>query len=927
MKRLTLLLFCIVLFAIEATAQLTTIKGIVTDTAEKKPLPNSVVALLTSKDSVFVTHTRSTKDGSFELKGIPTGSYFLLITYPTFADYYTNINVKDENPIVLNSIPMTLRSQLLQEVVVRQQLGAVRIKKDTTEYVADSFKVAANANVEELLKRLPGVQVDKDGKIKAQGEEVKKVLVDGEEFFGDDPTMATQNLRADAIDKVQVYDKKSDQAAFTGIDDGQKTKTINLKMKEDKKNGYFGKVSLGGGLKDKYNNQAMVNAFKGKRKFAAFATMANNGRTGLGWGDQSAYGGSDNSNIEFVDGGVSITSYGDDFGGGGSFYGEGLPSSWTAGVHYSNKYDEDKHKLNFSYRFNKLNTNGSGGTTSQYILPDTFYFRNDNGNNFSQKLRNSLNGTYEIQLDSSSSLKVTANGSKGTSQNKAFNYSESLTDKNAFVNRSFRTTSSNGTNEAFNSSILWRKKFKKVGRTVSLSFDQKYSSSSTDGFLNSDNQYYDGAGSLIRKDSIDQQKINNSSQRFVSGKVSYTEPLSKTVFLEFNYSLGNSNSESERITNEKKNGKYDQYIDSLSSDYGFKVLTQSVGGNIRWNKKKFNASMGGNISNSDFRQTDLIQDTVYKYNYLNFFPRANFNYNIKPQTRLGLRYNGSTQQPTIDQIQPLKDNNDPLNVRKGNPNLKQEFRHNFSLSYNDFKILNNRGIWAYIDFTSTQNAISNSDFVDTLGRRVTQPVNVNGNYNYYSYFNYGFKLKKSDFNIGFNAGINGSQYNTVVNNLKNRSTSGSYSLGVNGNYRKEKKMEFNIGIDRGYNTSKASINTNLNNNYWNTSVNASATYYLPKKFEISSNVDANFRQKTPLFQQNRNVTRWNASLSKKFLKDESFVMKFEVNDILDQNIGFSRDISSNNITERTYQTLRRFWLVSFTWNFNKGGKAPRSPFE
>ena len=923
MTKLTVTFLLIVISSIAAFSQSAIIKGIIIDTAEKKPLSNSVMALLRANDSTLVKYTRSTKDGSFALSKVNAGNYLLLITHPTYADFFVSITLKDTSNVDMSVIPMILRSQLLEQVIVVQKMGAIRLKKDTTEYIADSFKVAANANVEDLLKRLPGIQVDKDGKIKAQGEDVQKVLVDGEEFFGDDPTMATQNIRADAVEKVQVYDRKSDQATFTGIDDGQRTKTINLQLKEEKKNGYFGKITLGGGLKDKFNNQAMINAFKKKRKFAAYGIMSNTGRTGLGWGDQNNYGGG-NTNIEFDEGsgGIMIFNNGDDFdGGGGSYYGEGLPTSWSAGTHYSNKFDSGKYTLNLNYQFRKLNTIGAGATTTQYLLTDSSYFRNERGNKFNQRLRNNVSGTYEIQLDSSSSLKFTANGTLNKTISNNYTFNETLSGFKAPVNTSSRNNNSRGESQALNTTLLWRKKFAKKGRTVSLNFDERYSNSEANGFLSSFNQVF-GNGNI--KDTIDQQKINNSNRLSFSGKASYTEPLSKSVTLEVNYGLSNSNSESERITNDGINGKYETYIDSLSSHYGVNVLTNSGGANIRVNRKSINFSMGGTISHAAFLQKDLRQDTSLSYAYLNLFPRANFNWTIKPQTRLSIRYNGSTRQPTIEQLQPLNDNSDPFFERKGNPDLKQEFNHNIGLNFSDFKVLGNRSIYGYLDFTTTTNAISTNDQIVASGKRISQPYNVSGNYSYGSYLGYGFKLKKSDFNIQFNANFSGSQHNSIINNLTIRNKSGDYQLGVSGNYNKDKKVEFRLGIDGGYNTSKSNT---INNNYWSTSINGDITVFLPWKTQIRTNADLKIRQKTPLFTQNRNVYLWNASFSKKIFKGETGLLTFEMKDMLNQNLGFSRDISEGFIQERTYETIRRFWLISFTWNFSKNGKAPANPWD
>ncbi|MBC7851680.1 MAG: TonB-dependent receptor, partial [Chitinophagaceae bacterium] len=657
MIKLTASLLLAMCCSLAALSQNATIKGRITDTAEKKNLTNSVVAVLRAGDSTLVKFARSTKDGSFSLSKLPAGDYLFLVTHPTYADYYSRVKVNDTSVLSLDEVPMILRSQLLEQVVVSQKLGAIRIKKDTTEYIADSFKVAANANVEELLKRLPGIQVDVDGKIKTQGEDVQKVLVDGEEFFGDDPTMATQNIRADAVEKVQVFDKKSDQATFTGIDDGQRTKTINLKLKEDKKNGYFGKVKLGGGLKDKFDNQFMANAFKGKRKFAVYGIMSNTGRTGLGWGERNAYGGGESNMVMDEDmGGIMFFSEGDDFGGGGgSYYGEGLPTSWSAGTHYSNKFDGDRHKINFNYRFNKLNTIGGGSTITEYLLKDSSYYRTENGNQFNQRLRNNLSGSYEVQLDSSSSIKVTANGTLTKNSSFSNNSLQTLTGKSLLVNQLQRNNSSESESQALNTTMLYRKRFKKAGRTISFNFDQRYNNSESTGFLKSFNEEF---GVVPRKDTTDQQKINNSNRLSMNGKVSYTEPLSKAVTLEANYSLGTNDNQSERLSFDESNGKYDVFVDSLSTHFKVNILTNSGGLNLRVNKKLINFSVGGNVSHSAFDQEDLFTDTTRKYEYLNLFPRASFNWSIKPQTRLSIRYNGSTRQPTIDQLQPLKDNSD-----------------------------------------------------------------------------------------------------------------------------------------------------------------------------------------------------------------------------------------------------------------------------
>jgi hypothetical protein len=933
MRKLALTLTLVAGVILSAISQTASIKGTVIDTAEKKSVANSVVALLRKSDSVLVKFTRTDASGNFQLQQLNQGKFFVLVTHPNYADYFTDLEIKESSAIDLSRVPMITKSQLLQEVIVRQQLGAIRQKKDTTEFIADSFKVAANANVEDLLRRLPGFQIDKDGKITAQGETVQKVLVDGEEFFGNDPTVATQNIRADNVEKVQVFDKKSDQAAFTGIDDGQKTKTINLKLKDNKKNGYFGKLSVGGGLKDKFNNQGMINAFKGKRKLAAFGTMANTGQTGLSWQDQDNYGGGNGEMIEMDEGtGFVMFSGGDnEFGGGGGFYGEGLPTGWSAGVHYNNKFNEAKHSLNGSYRFNKLNTIGGGATTTQYILPDTLFYRNQSGNNYQSRLRNLINGTYEMQIDSFSTLKITASGSIGKTEGINTSYSESLTEERVRINESNRNIFSKADNQNLTTTALYRKRFRKAGRTISFNFNQIYTNRDTESYLLSENTFYDLNGQPPVTDSVNQQKMSEQKLLTLAGKLAYTEPITKSFFMELSYSYSKTNSSSKRVTLGNINGKYEDFVDSLSTNYDFDILTNRGGLNFRLNKKKYMFSFGSDVSNSDFKQKDLFQDTSINYSYLNLFPKANFSYIFNPQKRLSFNYNGSTKQPTIDQIQPLRDNYDPLNVSLGNPDLKQEFRHNFGINYNDFKVMNSRSIWMSLSATTVDNAIGIKETFYQGGVRTYQPTNVKGNYTVNGYASYNFKIKKTDFNIGFNFNGNYTENNSVISTqdkngnfvtAKNTTSNASYGGGLNFNYYKDKKFRAYLWSSLRKNQSKSTINENIETEYWSLALGPNAVLTLPGKVEIGTDAQIDLREKTSVFDQNRNVVKWNASLSKKFLKNESMIIRFEIRDILDQNIGFNRNLQSNNITERTYDTLRRFWLLSFTWNFSKNGKAP-----
>ncbi|OYW78634.1 MAG: hypothetical protein B7Z27_07065, partial [Sphingobacteriia bacterium 32-37-4] len=355
MTRLTLILLCLIAGISTSFAQQNgSVKGLVTDTLNKQNLTNAVVSVLRAKDSVLVKFTRTNKEGSFNLPNISAGKYIVMVTYPSYADYIDIISVTEGSVTDLGKVPVITKATLLQEVIVKQTIGSIRMKGDTTEYRADSFKVSANADVQELLRKMPGIQVNSKGEITAQGERVQKVLVDGEEFFSDDPAVVTKNLRADAVEKVQAFDKKSDQAVFTGIDDGQKIKTLNLTLKEDKKKGYFGKAEAGGDF-DKYGyGKLLANSFKGKRKISGYLTTDNTKFESLNWNENQNYGGNSNMTTEMTDdGGIMMWSSGDEFS-----WGTGFPRSVTGGFHFSNKWNKDKHNSNNTYQYNQLDVSG-----------------------------------------------------------------------------------------------------------------------------------------------------------------------------------------------------------------------------------------------------------------------------------------------------------------------------------------------------------------------------------------------------------------------------------------------------------------------------------------------------------------------------------------------------------------------------------------
>ncbi|MFN7822801.1 MAG: outer membrane beta-barrel family protein [Bacteroidota bacterium] len=915
----TLLLSFGIGIAVSANAQQLVIKGAVIDTINHQPLDQAVISLLRSKDSVLVQFVRTNPKGQFQLKGVVPAKYIILISYPNYADYVDQIQVATDQVNDLGNIPLLTKVQLLEEVIVKQKIAAIRMRGDTTEYRADSFRVSANANVQELLRKMPGITVNGKGEITAQGQKVEKVLVDGEEFFSDDPAVVTQNLRADNIDKVQAFDKKSDQAVFTGIDDGQTTKTINLVLKEDKKNGYFGKLETGSDA-DRYRyGKAMVNSFKAKKKVAAYITTDNTRYEALNWDERRNYGDDLNTRTEFSDdGGMMIWSSDDDFSNG-----QGFPNSITGGLHFSNKWNKDKHNSINTYQFNDIRVTGNNTSTIQTLLPDGSFLVNNSDDYFdSRKSRNRLRSTYEWNIDSTSSLKVIATGSViNSNANNIFNGS-SFDNVGNQINKTFRQTISNAQEQNLLTTIFWRKRFKKAGRTISLSSDINGTSRSGDGFLFAENTFF-SSGTV---QDIDQKKTNDELLFGISTKISFTEPLSKKTTLEFNYRFENNRNNAERNTltgGSGGTGVYDQLVNQLSNHFVYNNLLNTGGLNLRFNHKKITILGGAAIGSADFTMKDLRNQNNRAVNFTNFLPSFNFNYQIKKQMRLGFRYNGSTQNPTLQQINPIIDNTDPLNITIGNPLLKQEFNNRFSLSFSDYKVLKSKSIYFSANYSFVNNAITNFNSIDkATGMRFNQAVNVQGNYVFNIWSSYSFELFPS-FNLNLNFRPTVTRFVNFIDGKENVNDSRNLNFGIGSGFWGEKWINYWFDLSASKNYSTSSINPNNTTRYWSYNLSLNVEMKLPKKWYINFEGNADIYQRTPIFANRRNIIILNGSIKKSLDKNENWQIKFRLNDMFNQNLGINRNITSNFISETTQQTIRRFGMLSLTYNFNKNGKETR----
>ncbi|OOQ59043.1 outer membrane beta-barrel family protein [Mucilaginibacter pedocola] len=937
----TLILLCFL--TLTATAQKTyLVKGSVRDSVANAGLHNASVSILNAKDSTLRKFMRATTNGSFNLGNLGKGQFILLVTYPDYADYvekFTLDSVHTERSF--GNINMALKSRLLKEVLIKGSVAAIKIKGDTTEYNAKAFVIQPNSKVEDLLKQLPGIQVDKDGKITAQGQTVQKVLVDGEEFFGDDPTLVTKNIRGDMVDKVQLYDKKSDQATFTGIDDGEKTKTINIKLKEDKKNGYFGKLNAGVGNDGYYEGQSLFNKFKGKQKMSAYFTLSNTGKTGLGWDDNNKLGAG--GGMQFSDdGGAYFDGSGGDNGldsFGGQYYGEGIPVTRSGGLHFDNKWNKDKYALNTNYKIGSITIDGTRNTISQQNLPANAAGNVDiiNSNNSQTSnnymFRQKLDATFTLAIDTTSNIKFSVDGTVKNSTTHSRSNTESRRGDGSLLNMNLRNVDNDVDNEQFNATVFYTKKLKKKGRTLSVNFNTGFNNSDANGYLRSDLEIYNLQGQPTTSQKIDQLKTDDTKTSRVNTVATYTEPLSKYLSAIVSYGLSFNNSNADRRSyDQSAPGVYNILNDSLSNHYIFNQVSNRGGLNFNYKRGKSTLRFGTNVADVTFKQEDLIGGSLRKRSFTNWNPSANYQYKISTYGSFSFNYYGNQTQPTLDQLQPIRVNTDPLNIVLGNPLLKPSFTHRVSAWYNMYKVLSEQSIWFSGNYSFTTNPIVNNVFTDTQqGKSTIQAINLNNErpHNYNINIDMGRKITAIGLNLGARLSTNGQVYYSMVStpsvpSALNRTHTNRYSGQLSLSKYKEKKFQVYINAGPDYTIGQSSLQPEINNNGRGFNADYYISVYLPFKIQISSDGQYEYKAATQSFATDFNQTIINASITKSFFKAENLKLILRGNDLLNQNSGFSRSASSNLITQTQYNTIRRYFLLSVTWDFSgMGGGAPK----
>ena len=909
-----IILFSLILSAHLGFAQKLTIKGQLLDSASS-PLPSATVIILQSKDSSLVNFGTSDSKGFFEIRNVVRGEYFVKVSFLGFAPYMKRI-IPGEGMIEVNlgQIRLLNKSTMLNEVVIREDKPPVVVKRDTIEFNASSFKTKVNATAEDLIKKMPGMEVDNDGTIRAQGEQVQRVMVDGKEFFGQDPKLATRNLPADAVDKVQVYDKKSDQTVFSGIEDGQREKTINLALKEEKRHAAFGNDMAGLGTNNRFQAKASINRFD-KGNQLSFLGMGNNtNEQGFSIGDYANFSGTSGGGGGGGRG-VTVQAGGNNQSGPQINTGRqnGIVTNLAGGINTNQTFNNNKTKINGSYFYNRLDQNLITLLGRVNYLPNGSYNFDQNSRQNTINNNHRVNVTIDHKIDSANSLKFNSNIAYTLSQQDL--HSNGMTwnvGNTALTNENNQSTSAAGNNTNLSSNLLYRHRFHKKGRTVSTNLTFGYTQSLANGSLQSINQFYTGGQGT---QNVQQTNSQSTISPTYGISVSYTEPLGGRKYIEANY---NFTTDINRVNRDVYDVKNEQktFNDSLSNQYTSNYLYSRPGINFRINRDKFNLTVG-----SALQQTRLKGDLLSRHETIDrlfqaVLPVLHFNFDFSNFKRLRFDYTTSMQEPGIQQLQPVLNNTDQLNQTVGNPFLQPAYSHQIRTNFTLFNPSSFMNFFAFLNGNYTANAIVNSQTTTPDFIRITKPVNVKYNMSLSGNFNVGIPVNviHSRFNVGpsysMSSGIN--LTNEVENVIHQQTLGGTLRY----NYSFKEILIVDLSSNLSHQETKYSFNSQQNQTYFNKTYSAEVNVNFLKNYAFNTEMDyfvyasatTDFHQSIPL---------WNTSVSRFVLKNKTGEIKVGVNNLLNRSLSVTQSASTNYLQQQTTNNLGRFFMVSFTYSLNK----------
>jgi hypothetical protein len=892
------------------SAQSIKLSGNIQDTTSGGLMRNSVLMVTKFKDSTLVNFSRTDKNGLFKPIKVPVDTYLVVISNPNFSDKtFFLVPSPGDSAYNFKNIILPPKSVLLNEVEIVAHKDKMYYKGDTLMFTADSFKVKSDATVEDLLKKLPGVKVDASGKITVQGKEVTQVLVDGDEFFGTDPTIATKNLNANSVENVQVYEKKNEDAESKD----ETVKVMNLQLKEEAKKGYFGKVSAGSDAQKFYEGELLLNKFKNSQKFSLFGLGANTPKQGFGGNDAWQYGLNNEGYGNYDPESNSWTSFGNTA--------TGIPQTLKSGFYFNDKIGK-KIKLNTDYTFKQNSLSSGQQTNTQYFLEDTTYRNSEIISNKSFNRAHTFNLRWNQNLDSLTELMVKPKVNYGTANTNNFQEDDFISEDDTLTRETNISTKSS--TETMDANILLKltRNFKKKDRQFSVTYQPSYYDSNTLTDMETDFHYYLGQA----PDSILKQKKTQETFKMENNAtLNYIEPLTKKIKLELGYGFSYNQNNNNKKTLDFNGIAFDAINTTQTNDFRNLRMTNRGGAKLIYEVKKYKLSLGANYRNIYQENFNATTGKKLSLNVNNFLPTANANFRFNQNSNLTIFYNLQSQLPDLKQMQPITDNSDPNNIVIGNPNLKQQYTNNVNINYYTYKPISDRNFYGGANYNNVIGEISNKTYYDSYGRAISSPVNINGNYYGSLYLGGGLPVFNKLFKIDYNFSFNHSNSVGFVNDQKNITQNTGFSPGLT--FEKQfGETEISIGGDYNYNVPKQTISLQSNQPYYTYGLNANFRTKLFKRMNFSG--EANYTNNGNRAKgYNINYVIVNGSVGYSFLKAKNLIVAFDANDILNQNISNQRTVQSNKIVDTKTQIIKRYFLLRVTFKFTSQKAKPEEEEE
>lgn len=929
------ILFILVFLSSIVTAQDFSIKGTVRDSADNAPcIGANIILTRIFPEQSPPKFTTTNNNGYFEFVLVEPGRYLLEATFIGYNKHIDTVRT-GRRDVNLGNILMVRTPVLLEQVEVIGNIIQAEQKEDTIQYLAKGFKVSKDAIAEDLITKIPGVQRE-DGKIKTQGEEVKQILVDGKPFFGEDPDIALKNLPAELIEKIQIYDKMSDQAQFTGFDDGQSSKTINIITRQDRQRGQFGKLYAGYGTDDRYLTGGNVNLFSQERRISLIGLVNNVNQQNFSAQDLLGISGSRGDRQSRPPGMGGRGGFQGRGGGGGESENflvggqDGNTDTYSFGLSYVDSWGKDL-TLNGSYFFNHTkNFNDQIVNREYYANPENAQFYSENSISSTKNFNHRINLRLEYNIDTLNSIFITPKlyFQDNASASKLFGSNYLNTNLNNMINN-LNDADNNGYN--ISNELLLRHKFDLPGRTISLSVNTGLNRRNTTRNVLSLDKFL-GVGPA-KEDTIDQQTGQLTNGYNLSSNLVYTEPAGDDGQIQANFSANFNSSKSDKRTNSYNSVTriYDDIDSLLSNEYQNDYRTLRGGLSYRFRTEELNLSAGLSYQQSSLMGNQIFPSkSTLEKDFTKFLPNARIQYKLSESSNIRFNYNANINPPSISQLQNTPDNTNSLFLRSGNPELNEEYSHRLSARYLSTNLQTGSSFFAMLFFNYTNNYIGNTTLNalrDTLlpsgiflrkGSQLTYPINLDYSYSLRSFMNNGFPIDFIKCNLNLNTSFNFSLTPGQVNEIRNYSKSYSVSQGAMLNSNISEEIDFRLSYTPTYYITKNDKQIELTRDYLVHNASTGFYWMLFERFYIRSDFTYYFNQGISK-DLKREYYLWSGSIGVKLFENNSGEIKFDTFDILDQNKSLNRTITETYIEDKSTIVLRRYFLLSFVYNLRMFG--------